>query len=273
MAGGRPVGGVVARVVPDVSGLDKQFDYRVPIDMVDRAVAGALVRVPLHGRRVGGWIIAVGARSEVPDERLVPLAKVSSVGPPAGVVDLAMWTATRWGSPRAAAVLRTASPPGNVPALGAPSYRRCAVGGRRPDSRVVRLAPNDDPLPTVVEAIGTAPAIVLHPSVAACRALARRLQREGYSVAVLPEQWSAAAAGVDVVVGGRSAVFAPCPAVGAIVLIDEHDEAFQEERAPTWHARDVAIERARRCGAAVTLVSPAPTLRASSVVRCRALVR
>lgn len=262
MAGGRPVGGVVARVVPDVSGLDKQFDYRVPAEMVGRAVVGALVRVPLHGRRVGGWIVDVGARSDVPDERLVPLAKVSSAGPPADVVDLASWTATRWGSPRAANVLRTASPPTNVPALGTPSHRRCVPGGHRPDGRVVRLAPNHDPLPTVIEAIGAAPAIVLHPSVAACRALARRLQREGFSVALLPEQWSAAAAGVDVVVGGRSAVFAPCPAVGAIVLIDEHDEAYQEERAPTWHARDVAIERARRCGAAVTLISPAPTVNA-----------
>jgi primosomal protein N' (replication factor Y) len=262
VAGGRPVGDVVARVVPDVSGLDKQFDYRVPAALVDRASIGALVRVPLHGRRVGGWIIELNDHSDVPIERLVPLAKVSSVGPPADVVDLAMWAATRWGSPRAAGVLRTASPHGNVTALGAPSYGRCAEGGTRPDARVVRLAPNHDPLPAVIDSIGSVPAIVLHPSVAACRALARRLQRQGYSVALLPEQWPAAASGVDVVVGGRSAVFAPCPRVGAIVLIDEHDEAYQEERSPTWHARDVAIERARRCGAAVTLISPAPTLNA-----------
>ena len=52
------------------------------------------------------------------------------------------------------------------------------------------------------------------------------------------------------------------PVVGAVVVLDEHDEALQEERAPTWHARDVAVERARRAGATCVLVSPVPTLEA-----------
>ena len=46
-----------ARVVPDVVGLDKAFDYAVPEGLpVD---VGTLVRVPLHGRRVGGWVVAL----------------------------------------------------------------------------------------------------------------------------------------------------------------------------------------------------------------------
>ena len=45
---------LVARVVPDVTGLDKQFDYIVPDTMRSRVVSGTLVRVPLHGRRAGG---------------------------------------------------------------------------------------------------------------------------------------------------------------------------------------------------------------------------
>jgi primosomal protein N' (replication factor Y) len=50
--------------------------------------------------------------------------------------------------------------------------------------------------------------------------------------------------------------------VGAVVVADEHDESLQEERMPTWHARDVAIERARRAGVPCVLVSPAPSLAA-----------
>ena len=68
---------------------------------------------------------------------------------------------------------------------------------------------------------------------------------------VHPEQWARAAGGVDVVIGGRSAVWAPCAGMRSIVVLDEHDEALQEERSPTWHARDVAIERARRAGVPV----------------------
>ncbi|MDO8362413.1 MAG: hypothetical protein Q7V88_05915, partial [Actinomycetota bacterium] len=77
--------------------------------------------------------------------------------------------------------------------------------------------------------------------------------------ALMPDDWAAAAAGVDVVVGGRSAVWAPCPGLHSLVVLDEHDEALQEERTPTWHARDIAVQRAALAGAACVLVSPCPT--------------
>ena len=48
----------------------------------------------------------------------------------------------------------------------------------------------------------------------------------------------------------------------AVVVLDEHDEAYQEERAPTWNARDVALERARRAGVPCVLTSPCPSLEA-----------
>ena len=45
-------------------------------------------------------------------------------------------------------------------------------------------------------------------------------------------------------------------------MLDEHSEGLQSEQAPTWHAREVALERARRAGAPAVLVSPVPTLEA-----------
>jgi hypothetical protein len=42
----------VARVLPDVRGIDKEFDYSMPDDMDERAEVGTIVRVALHGRRV-----------------------------------------------------------------------------------------------------------------------------------------------------------------------------------------------------------------------------
>ncbi|MGH9038234.1 MAG: hypothetical protein ACRD0O_20965, partial [Acidimicrobiia bacterium] len=75
-----------------------------------------------------------------------------------------------------------------------------------------------------------------------------------------------------VVVGGRAAVLAPVPDLTAVVLLDDGAEAQKEERSPAWHARDLAIERARRARgyggapgmdkARVVLVSPAPPLEA-----------
>ncbi|HZI38750.1 MAG TPA: hypothetical protein VFF24_10625, partial [Acidimicrobiia bacterium] len=54
--------------------------------------------------------------------------------------------------------------------------------------------------------------------------------------------------------------------LGAIVVVDDGSEALKEERSPTWHARDLAAQRARRLGARLTLVSPAPPLEAPGPV-------
>ena len=78
----------------------------------------------------------------------------------------------------------------------------------------------------------------------------------------MPNDWAAARAGVDVVIGSRSAAWAPCADLAVAVVLDEHDEALQEERTPTWHARDVLAERCRRAGVPLVLVSPTPTLTA-----------
>ena len=57
------------------------------------------------------------------------------------------------------------------------------------------------------------------------------------------------------------------------MVVDEHDEAYQEERAPTWHARDVAMERARRAGAPCVLTSATPSLDALATARLVTLAR
>ena len=44
-----------------MAGIDKPFDYLVPSDLDGRVQVGTSVRVPLHGRRVGGWVVSVGA--------------------------------------------------------------------------------------------------------------------------------------------------------------------------------------------------------------------
>lgn len=71
--------------------------------------------------------------------------------------------------------------------------------------------------------------------------------------------WHAAREGrFDVVLGPRSAIFTPLPNLGLVVVDEEHEGAYKQEDAPRYHARDVAIERARRCGAVVVLGSATP---------------
>jgi primosomal protein N' (replication factor Y) len=65
---------------------------------------------------------------------------------------------------------------------------------------------------------------------------------------------------VRVVVGARSAIFAPVRELGVIVVDEEHEPSFKQESVPRYHARDVAVERARRAGAVCLLGSATPAL-------------
>jgi primosomal protein N' (replication factor Y) len=139
--------------------------------------------------------------------------------------------------------------------------------------RVPPLADRRDLVAGLVAAEGST--IVCVADGARAASLARTLSTRGHAVALLhsdltdrarTEAWRRAASGRCVVVGGRIAALAPVPDLAASVVVDDADEALQEERVPTWHARDVLSERARRAGAAWTVVSFAPTVEAEDEV-------
>jgi primosomal protein N' (replication factor Y) (superfamily II helicase) len=207
------------------------------------------------------------------DRPLRPLAKVTGLGPPADLVELAGWAAWRWAG-RRSAFLKTASPPRAVAGLPSPARGErppaAAAGSLAADAfaravSVARVPPAEDVMALVLEAARHEDALVLAPSLATAGFLAGRLRRLGVAVAELPRDWARAAAGGCVAVGARAAAWAPRPWLGAVLVLDEGDEAYQEERAPTWNARDVAIERARRAGVPCVLASSTPSLDALAV--------
>ena len=263
----------IVSVVPDVSGIDRVFDYIVPERLAPSVAPGVRVRVPLNGRRVSGWVVGPGGEAHLEPSRLVEIVSVSGRAVEEDVVGLTHWVAERcWGPWRA--VLASAS---------APRVRRRSV---LPDRSADGLPPGSPgagdlsplwdaggglvvipPLESVVTLLGEVarkgPLLVVCPTLRMARLGAAALRRRGVTTAEIPDEWERAAAGVDVVLGARSAVFAPCPGIAAIVVVDEHDEGLQEERHPTWHARDVAIERARLHGVPVILTSSVPSAEAA----------
>ena len=75
------------------------------------------------------------------------------------------------------------------------------------------------------------------------------------------DTWRAVADGTaQVVVGARSALFLPLPALGLIVVDEEHDASYKQEDGAIYHARDMAVVRARLEGVPVVLVSATPSL-------------
>ena len=263
----------VVRVRPDEPAIDKTFDYLVPPSMSEQIRIGTIVRIPLHGRRVGGWVVEDRVVPPV-GVRLQSITKVSGWGPPPELFDLADWASWRWAG-RPAALLRTASPPSIVRGLPRSPVRTPPPLPVATDEvhalakealsfpvATIRLAPAVDPYPLLLAAAALGPILVAAPVASMARHLGVRLRRAGLPVAVLPDDWSLARAGWASVLGSRAAAFAPIATPSAIVVLDEHDESFQQEQTPTWNARDVLIERARRCGIPCLLVSPTPSLEA-----------
>ncbi len=113
-------------------------------------------------------------------------------------------------------------------------------------------------------------AIVLVPEISLTPQTVRRFQSRLGNVAVLHSHlsdtdrhayWQQIAAGeVSVVVGARSAIFAPTPHLGLIVLDEEHEASFKQESAPRYHARDVAQYRAQHEGVPLILGTATPSL-------------
>lgn len=260
----------VASVVPDVTGIDKHFDYVVPQSLGELSV-GDRVRIDLNGRRVGGWVTSIASQpsSGLDIAALRPVVSRSGHGVDSSVVELCRWVAETWCGPFRA-VLSSASAPtirsrvaharhgtmshrSDDPVSTAVKAVRARGGG------VVRVPPATSALSAVVASAEHGPVLVVCPTQRMARLGAASLRRRGFGVACLPDEWAHAAAGADVVIGARSAVFAPCPGMATIVVIDEHDETLKEERSPSWDAASVAAERARRAGVPLVCTSPVPS--------------
>jgi primosomal protein N' (replication factor Y) (superfamily II helicase) len=256
------------RVRTDVAALPKLFDYAVPEAWTDTVTVGTRVRVLLHGRRVGGWVVENDVTPPA-GVSLQPLSRWSGWGPPPAVVELTEWAAWRWAGP-ASFFLRVASPANLVRALPTPPAGTPAAAEIPPPvadmvrdalegDALLRLPPTTDLIDVVLAVVnergsdGTI--LVLVPSSGWAMRLTGRLRRRGYQATM---DWAESRAGWPIVVGSRAASWAPVPHLGAAVILDAHDESYREQSAPTYSAVHVLAERARRQGVPCLLTSPVP---------------
>ena len=113
-------------------------------------------------------------------------------------------------------------------------------------------------------------AIVLVPEISLTPQTIQRFRGRFTEVAVLHShlgdaerggQWRRVASGeAQVIVGARSAVFAPARKLGLIVIDEEHESSFKQDTTPRYHARDVAVMRARLEDVPIVLGSATPSL-------------
>ncbi|WP_437606970.1 primosomal protein N' [Sorangium sp. So ce834] len=126
-------------------------------------------------------------------------------------------------------------------------------------------------------------ALVMVPEIALTPQLVARFRaRFGDELAVLHSglsdadrhaMWASLHGGkVRVAIGARSALFAPVPDLGLILVDEEHDGSFKQEEGVRYHARDMALLRAHRAGAVCVLGSATPSIESVALVRRGKLV-
>ncbi|HEY2371164.1 MAG TPA: primosomal protein N' [Gaiellaceae bacterium] len=269
----------------------RPFTYEVP----DEAEKGAIVEVRFGNAKRRGVVTEVGVAA--PDGiATAAVDRVAETLPPA-LVDLALWLAEYYGSTPARALAlvapynskrrgerRDASVAGALAAEAPPAALS--------DSQAHALARIDDLLHgdggnvLLYGATGSGKtevyiraceaalaqgrgAIVLVPEIALTpQTLGRFRVRFGDAVAVLhsalseaerrDERERIASGEARVVVGARSAVFAPVPSLGVICVDEEHDSSYKQESDPRYDARTVAAKRAALEGAVAVFGSATP---------------
>jgi primosomal protein N' (replication factor Y) len=284
----------LASVYPLVStrSLARPFTYEVPSDVGK----GAIVAVRLGRSSTRGVVADVGVDPPEGVEP-VPVGRVLDEIP-ATLVDLALWIADYYGSTPARALELVAplrrAPRGERPS---PAIRESLAGESEPENltadqceaieRIVSALDQGVGEHVLLEGptgsgktevylqacaaglergLGT---IVLVPEIAlAPQTVGRFRQRFGDRVAILhsslgdaerrDERDRIARGEARIVVGARSAVFAPMRGVGLIVVDEEHDTAYKQESDPRYDARTVAAKRAALEGAVAVYGSATP---------------
>jgi primosomal protein N' (replication factor Y) (superfamily II helicase) len=289
--------------------LDREFDYLVSTDLSDDAQPGVRVRVRFHGRLVDGFILErrsdtdhIGKLGWL--DRVVSSERVLTPD----VRRLADAVAARYAGTRAD-VLRLAIPPRHANVEKQPPQEPAPFTVKQPDTaawavygrgeqyltalgegraaRAVWQALPGEQWPdrlaeaaavTVNSGRGVLAVVPDQRDVDVLHAAARELVDESRVVALSaglgPAQryrrWlSALRGGARLVIGTRSAVFAPVADLGLVIVWDDGDDSLAEPRAPYPHAREVAMLRAHQLRCAALIGGYARTAEAQALVRSR----
>jgi primosomal protein N' (replication factor Y) len=267
------------------------FTYEAPEDVGK----GAVVSIPFGRGRQRGVVVATDVDAPA-GVRPVAVGEVLDELPPA-LVDLALWVAEYYGSTPARALALVAPPKRKRRKEQAPPAERETMGGEAEPAqlsepqvaaiaRVVGAmdgggahlllwgATGSGKTEVYLQACAAAlerglGAILLVPEIAlAPQTVGRVRARFGDRVAILhsalteaerrDERERIASGAAPLVVGARSAVFAPVPKLGLICIDEEHDQSYKQESDPRYDARTVAAKRAALEGAVAVYGSATP---------------
>ena len=276
-------GASTARVIPDVPtfAVDDGFLYRVP-DGVDVGI-GSIVRVPLGGRRVRGWVVGVGEPDRPGLRGLLGTSGGYRVFD-RGLLDVIRWAAVHYVAPMASLIAKAAPPnlpkgappapaPPSWPTLpaGLPEVAAAAAAGRRaPAVAWTGPGPWGEALAGLAGPVLAAgrSVLVVAATVVEAEALASDLGGRfgdrvgaawsGRAAAEVTAAWVAMQHPGRLLVGTREAAFWPVAGLALAVVVGDGRRGLKDRATPTTHARDVLWRRSGVGRWPLVLCGPVP---------------
>ncbi|MDH4116981.1 MAG: hypothetical protein OEX04_05110 [Acidimicrobiia bacterium] len=270
---------LIARVVPAVPtfAVDDGFRYAVPERLAAKIGLGSMVRVPLGGRRVGGFVVDV---DDGDPTGLKPIASISGSAPvfDQATLEVMRWAAGYYVAPLSVMLGRCAPP--NVPrkssrpSVGEPgeaSHPLVDVILRHAHRTTVWL--DAQPAHSWIGPVGRAlrregkSLLVVVPTGEEVQRIASGLGEEGVIAvdhemndAEVTDAWSVAAHRGGVVVGTPRVAMWPVSGLGAVAAVEESRRAMKDRQTPTVHARELLLRRAATSVVPALFGGPAPSL-------------
>lgn len=274
-----------ARVVPDVASfsVDEGFWYSVPAHLDSNLVVGSIVRVPLSGRRVRGWVVERAGERE---GKLKDIAGISGSFPvfEARLLKGLLWTARHYVAP-ISTLLSRASPPNLPRSVPAGTDVPEVAATEHPIADVVDKTANRERSP-IIALVGSwrrldwlrslGPALAAGRSVlvvAASAAEVSQIHEEaariwgGLAVEVSGEDdksdtkaWETSQSAPRVVIGTPKTASWHVASLGMAVVLEEGRRAMKDRQTPTIHVREVMRTRSRLEGFNLVFLGPTPTV-------------
>jgi primosomal protein N' (replication factor Y) (superfamily II helicase) len=281
----------VARLWVDtgLSHLEPTYDYLVPQSLDADVSVGVKVLVDFAGRKVDGFVIERIDSSSVGNLKFIE--KVTSPVPllTAEVMELVAAVARRWGS--IPSEILTAAIPPRVMATEK-GFTRDSVAhlhersrSNNPSHSYYLFTPGENPFETIaswaVTRLSKGGVLVVLPELREVLTLAEELSNLNADFVILDgslprstryENFLKVATGAaKLVIGTRSAIFAPVANLQTIVVFREGSESHYEKRSPGWNVRDVSILRSQLSAIDLTFAGFAPSSEVSLLIEDEAI--
>ena len=281
----------VARLWVDtgLSHLEPTYDYLVPHNLDTQTSVGVKVVVDFSGRKVDAFVIERVDSSSVGNLKFIE--KVVSPLPllTAEVMSLVSAVSRRWGS-LPSEILSGAIPPrvaaaekGVFDALSTTSPVRSK--GKNPSHSYYLFTPAEDPYTTMASwaksRVSNGGVLIILPELREVLALAKELSTHDLDYLVLDASLprstryanflQIAAGSAKIIIGTRSAIFAPVANLQTIVVFRDGSESHYEKRSPGWNVRDVAVIRSQLSAIDLTFAGFAPSSELALLIEEEAL--